>query len=265
MITLDNFDWSITNRELVIFIPNWARGEYIRRTIAEMDTHVPLSKWLIVIINDRIHEDFSDLDGFENTVYLTFGSERTKEGRGDGFVRNIAIKRCQSRWFFQRDPEIIVTGDFIKHIIECPTDMYRLSGPARKTRQATTTRFLQGEATVQECSEDSDQYNIDPKQFVYFHFGFAVKTQILQDMRGYDEDYKRMYCADRDLYARLMAQGIVPIMDPECKPIHLYHDTPWYPDTTKTKADYATMQKIFASKNPNECVRNNPDTWGMGD
>lgn len=265
MMTLDNFDWSITNRELVIFIPNWGRGEYVRKTIAEMDTHVPLNKWLIVVINDRIHEDFSDLDGFENTVYLTFGPELNKEGRGDGFIRNVAIKRCQSKWFFQRDPEIIITGDFIKSIIECPTDMYRLSGPAKKTRQATTERFLRGEATVQECSEDSDQYDIDPNKFVYFHFGFAVKTKILQDIRGYDEEYKKMYCADRDIYSRLMAQGVIPTFDPECKPIHLWHTIPWFPNNPKTIADYKEMQQIFANKDPNQFIRNNPETWGEGD
>jgi len=265
MMTLDSFDWSITNRELVIFIPNWGRGEYVRQTVKTIDTMVPLNKWLVVVINDRIHEDLSDLDGFENTVYLTFGPERTTEGRGDAFMRNVAIKRCQSKWFFQKDPEIIVTGDFIQNILNCPTDMYRLSGPAQKTREDTTKRFLQGKSTIYECSKDADDYTIDPDKFVYCHFGFAVKTKILRDMRGYDEDYKKMYCADRDLYMRLMAQGIQPTFDPQCHPIHLWHTLPWYPNTPKTKADYAEMQSLFASKDPQQFIRNNPDTWGEGD
>lgn len=265
LVTSDNFDWSITNRELVIFIPNWSRADYIRKTIAKIETVIPPDKWIVLVVNDRIHEDLSDLDGFENIVYLTFGPERTKEGRGDGFVRNIAIKRCQSKWFFQKDPEIIIQGDFIKHILDCPTDMYRLSGPARKTRRNTTERFLQGQATVKECFQDADQYPINPAKFVYFHFGFAVKTDILRHMRGYDEDYKKMYCADRDLYGRLMAQDVRPTFDQKCKPIHLWHDTPWFPDNSETKGDYAEMQALFATKDPKQFIRNNPDTWGEGD
>lgn len=264
LITPEEFDWSITNRELVIFMPNWGRGEYIRKTVAKIETVVPLDKWIVVVINDRIHEDLSDLDGFKNTVYMTFGPERSKEGRGDSFMRNIAIKRCQSKWFFQKDPEIIVTGDFIKHILECPTDMYRLSGPATKTRQNTTEKFLRGKATIQECLRDANQYPIDPDKFVYFHFGFAVKTAILQEMKGYDEDYKKMYCADRDLYTRLIAKGVTPTFDKQCKPIHLWHEVPWFPDNPKTKSDYAEMQAIFAKKNPNKFIRNQNILWGDG-
>jgi GT2 family glycosyltransferase len=264
MITLDNFNWSITNRKLVIFIPNWGRGEYIRKTVKTIQTKVPRDKWLVIVINDRIHEDLSDLKD-DNVLYLTFGPDRVGLGRGDGFARNIAIKRCQSEWFFQKDPEIIVTGDFINSILNCPTDMYRLSGPAQKTRKNTSQKFLQGDATIEDCSEDAENHPINPNQFVYFHFGFAVKTDILRNMRGYDEDYKKMYCADRDLYMRLMAQGVTPTFDPGCHPIHLWHEVPWFPNSPQTRVDYEEMKNLFANKDPKQFIRNDPETWGEGD
>jgi hypothetical protein len=263
--TLENFDWSITNRKLVIFMPNFGRGEYVRKTVQTISTTIPREDWLVVAINDRVHEDLSGLEENYNTVYLTFGPERSKEARGDAFMRNVIIKRCQSEWLFQKDPEIVVHNDFIKHILECQTDMYRLSGPASKVRQATTQKFLQDQATIQECIQDSDKYTINEKQFVYFHFGFAVKTAILKNMRGYDEDYKKMYCADKDLYARLMASGVRPTFDAKCKPIHLWHTVPWYPDNPENKADYARMKAIFASKDPKQTIRNDEHSWGEGD
>lgn len=263
--TLENFDWSITDRKLIIFIPNFGRGEYVRKTVQEIETAISRKDWLVLVINDRIHEDFAGLETTANIAYLTFGPTRSREGRGDAFVRNIAIKRCQSEWLFQKDPEIIVQNDFIKHIIECQTDMYRLSGPASKVRRATTQKFLTGQATVDECVQDADHYSINESQFVYFHFGFAVRTSILKDMRGYDEDYKKMYCADKDLYARLMATGVKPTFDEQCKPIHLWHTVPWYPNSPENEANYAKMKAIFASKDPKQIVRNDEHTWGEGD
>ena len=265
MVTLENFNWSITDRKLVIFMPNFGRGEYVRKTVQTIITAIPKENWIVVVINDRIHEDFSDLEKNDNTVYLTFGPERSKEGRGDAFMRNIIIKHCQSEWLFQKDPEIVIQHDFIKHILECPTDMYRLSGPARKVKRGTTQKFLQDKATIEECFQDSDSYPINKNQFVYFHFGFAVKTSILKGMRGYDEDYKKMYCADKDLYVRLMASEVRPTFDDQCKPIHLWHTVPWYPDNPENKANYESMKSLFASKDPKQTLRNDEHTWGEGD
>jgi len=142
--------------------------------------------------------------------------------------------------------------------------MYRLSGPALKVREQTTLKFLKGNATIEDCQSDAESYRIDPNAFVYFHFGFAVKTSILRQMRGYDEDYKKMYCADKDLYGRLIANGIRPTMDQQCSPVHLWHTVPWYPNTEVTKRDYAEMKALFETKNASDFVRND-DSWGEGD
>lgn len=259
-----DFDWSLTNRELVIFIPNWGRGNYIRSTVAAMETSVPRNRWIIIVGNDCQHEDLSDLND-QNVVSFTFDPNRDRpQDRGGGFIRNMVIKQSQSRWFFQRDPEIVIKNDFIAHILECATDMYRLGGPARKTRKKTTQRFLQGQATVAECQNDADVFSIDPRHFVYANFAFAVRTKILQDIRGFDEDYGQTYCYDRDLFVRLIKRGVKITSDPECTPIHLWHPTPSFPNTPKTVADYNEMKAMFATKDPKQIIRN-PHGWGEGD
>lgn len=259
-----DFDWSLTNRELVIFIPNWGRGDYIRSTVSAMETRVSRDKWIIIVGNDCQHEDLSDLEN-QNVVCFTFGGDRDRsQDRGGGFIRNMVIKRSHSHWFFQRDPEIIIENDFIDHIIKCPTDMYRLGGPARKTRKKTAQLFLQGKTTITECKQDANVFPINPQHFVYANFAFAVLTQTLQEIRGFDEDYGQTYCYDRDLFVRLIQKGMTITSDPECTPIHLWHPTPSFPNTSKTIAEYDEMKAMFASKDPKQIIRN-PDGWGEGD
>ena len=263
LVAFDDFDWSLTDRELVIFIPNWGRGDYIRKTVEAMKTNVPHDKWIIIIGNDCEHEDLSDLKD-QNVVYFTFGIDRTRpQDRGGGFIRNMVIKRSLSRWFFQRDPEIIIENDFIANILACPTDYYRLGGPAFKVRENITKQFMQGNATVEQCKQHSQQYAIGPQNFVYSNFAFAVSTQILQEIRGYDEDYGQTYCYDRDLFVRLVNRGVKITSDPQCKPIHLWHVTPSFPNTPQTIADYNGMKAMFASKSAKQVIRN-PLGWGEG-
>lgn len=264
LVRFEDFDWSLTDRELVIFIPNWGRGNYIRRTVEAMETDVSRDRWIIIVGNDCQHEDLLDLED-QNVIYFTFDADRDRpQDRGGGFIRNMAIKRSLSRWFFQRDPEIIIENDFINHILQCTTNMYRLGGPARKTRQGTAKRFLQRQATIAECKQDADVFQINPQHFVYANFAFAVHTQILQDIRGYDEDYGQTYCYDRDLFVRLINKGVTITCDPQCTPIHLWHPTPSFPNTPGTIADYDGMKAMFASKNSKQTIRN-PNGWGKGD
>jgi len=262
LVTIDNFDWSITERELVFFMPNWGRANFIRRLMSTIKTKIPKNEWIILVGNDRQHEDLSDLED-ENVVYFTFEPNVSREQyRGGGYIRNIAIKRCRSKWFFQKDPEVIIEEDFIANIISCPTEFYRLSEPAFRVRQNVTERFMRNKATIQECKEDADTYPIH--NFVYFNMAFGVLTQTLKDMRGYDEDYGGTYCYDRDLYYRLIAGGAKVTMDPECHPIHLWHATPSLPDTEQTIREYNEMKKMFASKDPKQIIRNDPESWGEG-
>lgn len=260
----EDFDWSLTDRELVIFLPNWGRANFIRRIMSTIQTSIPKEKWIILVGNDRQHEDLSDLAD-QNVVYFTFEPDAKREQyRGGGFIRNMAIKNSRSKWFFQKDPEVIIEGDFIANILACPTDFYRLCGPAFRVRQNVTERFMKHQATVGDCRQESDRKPIDSNNFVFFNFAYGVKTQILKDMRGYDEDYGGTYCYDRDMYYRLMAQGIETTMDPQCHPVHLWHSTPSFPDTHQTRDEYEAMKRMFASKDSKDVVRNDPKTWGKG-
>jgi hypothetical protein len=228
-----------------------------------MKTNIDRDKWIVIVGNDCQHEDLSDLED-KNVVYFTFSPDiPRRHERGGSFIRNLVIKRSRSKWFFQRDPEVIIENDFIAHIIACSTEFYRLSGQACKTDESTTTKFMNHEATIEECKRNSQKYPVVEYDQMFFNMAFGVHTKLLQDIHGYDEDYGETYYYDTDLFCRLTTNGVITTMDPQCKPIHLWHPTPSYPDTPKTKTEYAAMDTMFKGKNPKQMVRN-PGIWGEG-
>lgn len=106
MITQENFDWDCTNKSLCILIPNYGRGSYIRNTLWQFQTNCPKEDYNIVIINDGLHEDFSDLAHL-NINYFTF-IRPTNHCRNGCFVRNYFIKRAKCKNLFQKDPETVL-------------------------------------------------------------------------------------------------------------------------------------------------------------
>ncbi len=261
LVTHKTFDWSLTNRDLVIFMPNWGRGDYIRQTVQTIQTSIPRNRWIVIVANDRRHEDLSDLEEY-NTYYFTFPHD-DQAGRGDAFMRNIMIKYGQNQLLFQKDPEIIIEGDFIKSCLEHPDKLWRVAGNAMKIRSTITQKYMGGKATLQDCKQNCDRIPIIEAKHVFMHFGFCVSRQFLQDMHGYDEDYKHMYCADRDLWYRMIARGLPQHMNTNFPPIHLWHEVPWFPDTPENIRRYDEMKTIFANKNPSAWLRN-PQEWGEG-
>ena len=71
MITQDNFDWSLTKKRFVLFVPNYGRKNLFIHSLKNFYTDVGKEAWQIVVVNDGIHEDFSDLNN-PNISYFTF-------------------------------------------------------------------------------------------------------------------------------------------------------------------------------------------------
>lgn len=263
MITEKNFDWNITNKRLVIFCPNWGRGQWLRHTVRTIDTEIPKDEWLILVCNDGIHEDLSDLEKY-NVKYFTFERENKSERNGC-FIRNYVIKRLQSHRVFIKDPEIIIRGDFIKEVLECNREFYRLGGYAYKVNEKATFMYMQGKYSIQDCLNNSSKTPILPGQHMNMHYGYSMITKLLQDMNGYDEDFSiSPYYEDQDIFYRFLAMGIFPFMSNNCYPIHLWHEMKFFPNEPETKRMYEKSGRLFASKDPKDFIRNKNIEWGTG-
>ena len=93
----------------------------------------------------------------------------------------------------------------------------------------------------------------------YFHYAYAVKTKILQDFQGYDEQYLHYGYEDSDMFCRLLQEDQYLCPDYEVTAIHLYHDRDpgWCIDQV------IEMKKIFFASDPTVTKRND-ENWGGG-
>jgi len=263
MTTFKDFDWSITNRELVLLVPNFGRGRYIRKVIDSLTaTCIEKSQWIILIINDAIHEDFSDLAD-KNVAYFTV-DRIDKYERGDAFMRNICIKYSQSKMIAQKDPEIFYTNDFIDGCFDNQGVLYRCGGSSYLAKEHDTNEYLSGNIDKDRLIKNADRYPITEK-FVYWHFGHCAPIESFRNLNGYDEDFKYYGYVDTDMWDRLMKSGLKQRIDSACSPVHLWHPKPHFKTHERDIKRYEAMGRLYNSKINGSIVANNNTNWGEGD
>lgn len=260
MITNKNFDWSQTNKELLFFIPNFGRGKYIRKTIDNtIKTSVPKDKWIILIANDGIEENFDDLKN-KNVVYFTLERNSLTERNG-GFVRNIAIKYGQSKMIAQKDPEILYTGDFIKRSFDHQNVLYRCGECSYSCTKNDTNLYFNNQISADELQKRTPGHPIT-SEYVCWHWGHCAPTECFRQLGGYDEDFKYYGFEDADMWNRLMKSGLKQYLDKNCRPIHLHHPKPDVYGNDKEK--YEKMKILYNKKRNAGIIRNVGVNWGQG-
>jgi len=266
-----NFDWSITQRKLCIFIPNFGKTEQLDFAISQIKTRVPKKDWIVIIGNDGIDIDFNYMKS-SNVRYFTL--HRDPVSRNGGFIRNYFIKRCQSEKLLQKDPEIVLQGDFIYQVIRSEAS-WRAGNVYVLDRAMTSELIAEKDFGILKYSAC---IKIDPVQVMdskhakyliagengrvnfssYFHYAYAIKTKILQKMQGYDERYTHYGYEDSDMFCRLLQLKHYLVPDYATTAIHLYHDR----DPGFSVDDLKVMRKIFDMQNPVNTSRNR--SWGEG-
>jgi len=263
MIALKNFDWSCTERDLVILVPNFGRGKYIRKLLDSLtSTVVPKDKWLLLVANDCIHEDFSDLES-SNVRYFTL--ERTPFWeRGDAYMRNIAIKYSRSKLLAQKDPEVLYTNDFIKGCFDHQDVLYRCGAFTYQASQEVTMQFLDNKCDLDTVINQSNRIPILEDRFVFYHYGYSIPIKYLKDLNGYDEDFHYYGYVDTDMHNRLMKHGVGQFFDRDCNPIHLWHEKPQVKTDPVAIRREAHMKFLYKQKMSEDIVRNKNTNWGEG-
>jgi len=269
MKVIKNFDWEITKRKLVIFMPNYNRGRLIRFIVKNIDTVIDKSDWVIIVGNDNIHDDLSDLVQY-NTFYFTLLSDDITEYRNSGFIKNYCIKRCMSELLLHKDSEIVLEGDFIYKILN--SRLPWRPGNAYNLNEIQTQNYLDGEG----LNNIVPTYIVQPNRFgtatkmrdiisqssgglnisSFFGGSFCVETEVLKRFHGYDERYEYYGFEDSDIFCRLMHDRKFMNIDYSTNLIHLYHEI-----TPKSDYKIQKMSDVFIRSNPKLVVRN-ADRWG---
>ena len=274
MKVIQNFDWSSTEKKLVIFMPNYNGKRLTEFSIQRIQTAVPTDQWMIIVGNDNVDDDWEHLRT-RNVASITLLRD-DKNPRNGAYIRNYVIKRCLSQRFLQKDGEVVIEGDFIFNAIQqCHDNHGWRPGHAVALSVTDTGLYLDGRSS----NLDSISREIEPvvpcpdlnrtKEFLlrrngqvnfisYYHYAYCVPTVWLQSMRGYDEDYRYYGWEDVDMYLRLAERGVKITPDYQSYAVHLYHASTVNPPMLNA------MANIFRTKDPSEW-RRNPVKWGEGE
>lgn len=255
------FDFTLTNKPVVIFIPNFGRKAYIDLLKEQFYTEADPKDYVIVIGNDGIDDNF---DNLKDLNVVSFNISRFPEERNGAFIRNYFIKNCQGKYLYQKDPEILVSAhkDPVNCLVEAgkkyPDFVLRPKFTASINQINTSHIFDMG--TVRNFIpplDDVKEIPIDSPERIHYLFGAPVP--LLQKMRGYSEDFTSYGPEDRDMFNRLIKSEVVIGQQQGWLATHFYH-----PVTEKVYENLKDMHLVERSQDQNSIYRNLDRSWGNG-
>jgi hypothetical protein len=273
MEVVQNFDWRETKRNTVVFMPNFNGADLTRASIERIQTVAEPNTYLIIIGNDGVNDDFSDLYN-KNVRQITL--KRNPVCRNGCFIRNYVIKRCLSELFLQKDAEVVLEGDFLMQARK-----YREKGFGWRAGNVQALTALQTKQYLSGGLDNTDNVNfrvIEPTQPItdyesvrkyllnldgkvnfisYYHYAYCTKTAILQSINGYNENYYMYGWEDVSMYLRLSTKKEIIAPDHQCYAIHLNH-----PPTVNTKK-LPHMKQVFEHEDF-WGLANEENCWGNG-
>jgi len=259
-INQDNFDWDQTNVDVVLFIPNFKRKHLLTPTLQNIKTSLPKDRWLILAVNDGVHEDLSGLIE-HNLLYFTLERDNPIERNGCQ-IRNYVLKRLQSKILATRDPEIFIEGgDYFQSVasidektIYRPSSMVELSEPE-------SPKIINNPHIALRSLMSRSTHIVTQQNYRAFHAGVAVHTKTMLDIRGYDERFQNGYgWEDVDMMNRLSQHGCETFIDKKVDTFHI-----WHPRRTRFLKTVTDNQNIYNTiRQQNKVVANTMDSWGEG-
>lgn len=262
----DQFDWDLTDRKVMLLVPNYGRKKLLSPTIKHLETSLAKKDWGVLIANDGLVDDFSDIES-DNIFCINYRRPNPEKPRNGLFIRNYCLRRMQSELVFQKDPEIIIHGDFFLRAVMSEADAFRPRKIIRLSQSESkayrSNQKFPKDPPVHDIRKhakaDFTKTNlIDSKLAYFFHYLYGIRLNILKSIRGYDEDFKQFGKEDKDLFGRLTHMNLNWYVDELTVAYHMHHATE---DNHRGKA--AKMGNIFKEKDPKQTVRNNLD-WGSG-
>jgi len=221
-INQNNFDWGCTEKELVIYVPNFGRKHLLTPTLRRFNTSVSEDRWMFLVVNDGPHEDMSDLEQEFNLKWFTFERSPTNERNGC-MIRNFIIKRCMSKWLCTKDPEIICDQDIVTKVIDLDDVVYRPGG-MNELHLCETQKILDNPNVDLTKLSMIRQWQVTPHNYQAFHNMVCIRTKRLQTMQGYEEEFQDGFgWEDVNLLERLKADNNKFIIDKDIVTWHIAH------------------------------------------
>jgi len=227
MYNQHTFDWSVTKRKLVLFIPCFGRLQYLKTTLKRFKTSANNKDWCILVANDGIHQDLTSLERDYNLYWFTF--ERDPVERNGVLVRNFVIKRIQSEYLACRDPEIFLehsTGkDYISRLLDLEGDVVYRPKYYTELKEHETQKIIRNPKNIDLTKLDVlRKWVVRNNEYQGFHWGMCCRTHRLKKMKGYDEDFADSFgWEDVHLLKRLQKDNVKFIIDDQMTGYHVWH------------------------------------------
>jgi hypothetical protein len=267
MITENDFDWSVTERDIVIVLPSVGRKVQLIPGLKRLitTTALPKENWRIVVMNNCCHEDLSDLQCL-NCSYFTLSKSLQTNYLNGGYARNYVLKRLRSKRVIFRDAEIFHDGDYLSYANQLPVDAVGELFAANQVYYNGIVGGVSVTASPEVTRAIIDNPMVDLRTIARIFrmrsyegmngYGWIAPTKMLQDMRGFDEDFDEWGMEDSDIFDRIKASGRPVIRMPQGYPVyatHLFHPPAPFPS--------GKACRIYKEKDPNQLIRN-PNGWG---
>lgn len=272
-----NFDWSITNKKLAIYMSNFNGKALTETSILGIINAINKSGYkdnvVIIVGNDNIKDDFSHL--VKDNVFSFTLIRDDKNPRNQGFIRNYFIKRTQSEHILLKDGEVALEGKFINNCINWKnvwlpgnvhvlnpeeTSLYIKAHNIKTIETSQAKRFNLASESYLKISNIKEQIVFadgKPNISTYCNYALACPSRLLKSINGYDEEYRYYGWEDTDLFCRLTALGKYYTPDYQSTSIHLYHSP------TVNNQQLPNMRNLFIQKDPRNTIRNF-NGWGEG-
>lgn len=255
IINQDNFDWSVTERELVLFIPNFKRKHLILPTLDRLQTSLPKDQWVVLILNDGSHEDLSDLAKY-NVVFFTL--EHNHKERNGCMARNYVIQRVKSRLLMSKDPEVILhSDDCFAEVIQIKNQVYR-AGRALELMELDAQKIIKNPDLDVSQLPIRREYRVHAGCYEGFHFNYTAPVELLRKIGGYDERFVQSYgWEDVELFERLQMHTDVQ-RELKTTAMHI-----WHPRHAKFLKSVRDNAQIY-SEMKGQGIANAGHAWGNG-
>jgi hypothetical protein len=251
-----NFDWDLTEKDLCIFIPNYNRNFYINKLMHQFYKN-DLHDYVVIIGNDCRDDISLDVKGLKNVYSFEF-DRSNYVARNGAFIRNYFIKRCRSKVLLQKDPETLIgsKNDWISEAIAYCKENKGIWRPRYTSSLSVeqTNYILFGD----ECGQSIKWLDMVDRGYERMHFCYAIQTKILQEVRGYNQDFIVYGPEDRDMYRRLMNYKCTVGYSTDTKVAHLFHQV-----DPIVFSQVKEMNILFSALNSSAIYCNNED-WGGG-
>lgn len=251
-------------------IPTYNKKEILRRTLEVLDHQVGFSRdeYEAIVVDDGSDQEvFKAIRGVNTNYRLNYAYLTRCEDSCRSRSRNYGVSLARGEYIIFIDDDIIVTPNHLKELaryysvsdklvilgtrIDCPFDLLQDKG-AEEVRYTAYGEGAAGMLEMRHVALNNLSFNVPAHKYPWiltFTCNLSVPRQMLVDIGGFDENFKKWGYEDVELGYRLFQKGARFVVNPRLEAIHQSH-----PPSPQGENNYdyfvEKCKEVFSEINP---------------